>query len=218
MSIVQPGPDEIPRRFGMLTLLEYKGRGKNYHPMWLCRCDCGNTGEFSEHNMKAGRTTSCGCKKKPKFNEDLAVNLYVIERLRVDDVAERLNVSAEAVKKVLRKRRVIRSSAKTRSELYSGENSKCWRGGRSLDKSTGYIVLKRNGTNVYEHRIVAEKMLGRPLRPGEVVHHKNEIKTDNRPENLEVLPSNSDHIKLHMEKRRLQKMAALSALEGQADG
>ncbi len=51
----------------------------------------------------------------------------------------------------------------------------------------------------HEHRIVAEQMLGRPLRKGEVVHHINRDKQDNRPENLMVFPSQAAHAKWHKE-------------------
>lgn len=49
---------------------------------------------------------------------------------------------------------------------------------------------------VYEHILVAEKMLGRPITASEHVHHRNRIKHDNRPENLEVL-SGKEHIAGH---------------------
>lgn len=55
---------------------------------------------------------------------------------------------------------------------------------------------------VYEHVIVAEKKIGRPLRPGEVVHHIDGDKRNNAPSNLEVLASQAEHARLHASARR----------------
>lgn len=50
---------------------------------------------------------------------------------------------------------------------------------------------------VYEHILVAEEKLGRPLNPGECVHHIDENKKNNSPSNLMVFKTNSDHAKYH---------------------
>ena len=44
---------------------------------------------------------------------------------------------------------------------------------------------KTNGY-VFEHIVVMESMLGRPMLPDESVHHRNGVRDDNRPENLEL--------------------------------
>ena len=58
--------------------------------------------------------------------------------------------------------------------------------GSGFTHHSGYRAYKINGKQVQEHRLVMERVLGRPLEPFEEVHHKNGIRADNRPENLEL--------------------------------
>lgn len=51
----------------------------------------------------------------------------------------------------------------------------------------------------HEHRRVAERMLGRALKPGEVVHHIDRDKHNNDPRNLMVFRNQAEHRKWHAE-------------------
>jgi len=61
------------------------------------------------------------------------------------------------------------------------------------------------GKAVRVHRLVAEQLLSRPLASGEVVHHINGDRHDNRPENLCVLPSQGHHMALEQLQRKVKR-------------
>jgi hypothetical protein len=75
-----------------------------------------------------------------------------------------------------------------------GPNNANWKGGRVV-ASNGYILVKVGKDHpmadvrgyAYEHRLVAAKMLGRSLEPGEEVHHRDRNKQNNAPDNLEIV-------------------------------
>lgn len=84
----------------------------------------------------------------------------------------------------------------------TGERAVRWKGG--ITKHKGYVLVFRPDhhkaqPNGYVNRswLVAEEILGRPLRAGEIVHHKNQDRGDDSPENLEILDSQSAHIRHH---------------------
>lgn len=70
-------------------------------------------------------------------------------------------------------------------------------GAKKVSYIHGYTIVELpNRKRVSEHRLIAEKLTGRPLSASDVVHHANEIRSDNRPTNLVVM-SRSDHTRHH---------------------
>ena len=76
----------------------------------------------------------------------------------------------------------------------------------------GYVVIKdydhpnRNDQHeVFEHVKVMSDYLGRPIKDGEIIHHINMDKTDNKIGNLYLYPNNSEHKKAHMDVSKLMK-------------
>lgn len=91
---------------------------------------------------------------------------------------------------------------KQHSARMSGENNPAFKGTPFVDND-GYVRVwmpdhhrADNSGRVYEHILVAEATYGGPITSEYHVHHKNGVKNDNRPENLEVLLA-SDHHREH---------------------
>jgi len=131
---------------------------------------------------------------------------YPVEKIRqwIKDgktqawIGKELNVNPKLIYKVCKKHNIKCQRTGPRS----GSGHPDWKGGRLIDKS-GYILVynpdhpytrRPRKKYVLEHRLVMEKSLQRYLLPGEVVHHKNKDKQDNRLENLELFHKNSEHL------------------------
>lgn len=81
-----------------------------------------------------------------------------------------------------------------------------------------YEPYGNKGTKYYRfadgrwvHKAVAEQMLGRKLKPNEIVHHINLDKLDNRESNLFVCQSNGEHLRIH---RQLEHIAGELVRDG----
>lgn len=80
---------------------------------------------------------------------------------------------------------------------------------REKANTNGYIMINVGGKRYYEHRLVMQLHLNRPLLDSEHVHHINGNKIDNRLENLEIMLK-SDHHKLHSNPEKMKKMSIMA--------
>jgi uncharacterized protein YjcR len=143
-----------------------------------------------------------------KIDLVFAKHLYEVEQMSFTEIGDmmechRTSVMRHAHKHGWKVRTNKEGMALADYSRWKGPGNHKWKGGRKKNGG-GYIQIynpdhpNNNANYVLEHRLVMEEHLGRYLEDYELVHHLNEVKDDNRIENLKLCGSDAEHMAYHL--------------------
>ena len=135
-----------------------------------------------------------------KITKETLLEMYIDKDMTMKEISCQIGSNPQTVLNYLRRYEIKTKSKRARVPLKM-ETHPSWKGGRVV-RVDGYIYIKiENHPNahhgyVLEHRFIMEKLIGRLLNKNEIVHHVNEIKNDNRIENLKLM-TKREHTMMH---------------------
>lgn len=174
----------------------------------LCECGCGEPAPIAQANsIKYGyvkgeptRFVRGHWQKNRKWTDAQREKIIAANTGKKRDPAYKARMSAHHKAKGIRP--THEAAAKGNSSRPKREGSHSWKGGTSYVNGRKCLYLPnhprshRNGY-VYEHIVIAEQSLGRPIEADEVVHHIDNDPTNNDPSNLHVFTSQAEHMRHH---------------------
>lgn len=81
-----------------------------------------------------------------------------------------------------------------------------WKGGK-INNGSGYIKTYKSNKSIkktYEHRLIMEAYIGRPLSSKEIVHHIDGNRSNNDISNLMLFKNHSEHRIHHVNLQKLK--------------
>lgn len=176
--------------------------GKKYS--YKCEI-CGNDFIGNFHQKTCSR--KCGATLRIKYgihsnpivldiSKEELINLYQNKNMTLIEISDYKKLTYKHVLNLFRHYGIKRRIASKRHQLE--EDNSSWKGGKTMKK--GYIYLRcvghpnasKVGHYVKESHLIMEKHLGRYLTDSEVIHHINGDTTDDRLENLKLMPKSGD--------------------------
>jgi hypothetical protein len=158
----------------------------------------------------------------PNLSKEEAEDMYFKKRMSLTDIVKETKIPYNRLRNIFKElgieirtradglryvRHKLGQANKGKKRVFTEEHKRNLRLGiiKKWERSANGITQKRDGyieytrgVNKYRgvHVVKMEEKIGRKLLPGEVVHHINGIKNDNRMENLQLM-TNVEHSRLH---------------------
>lgn len=173
------------------------------HVRWLCRCICGNHATVLGTCLRRGVVRSCGCLikrlAKEKRKKMVGEKFSRLTLIKFESIGSRVRWHCRCAcgkKSFVWENNLVRGLTRSCGclayESRKKGHCKYKRGDKVVD-GAGYVRVKMpdhpnsfSDGYVLEHVLVMSENIGRPLRKGESVHHKNGIRNENSIKNLEL--------------------------------
>lgn len=159
---------------------------------------------MDEHGIEArdkseAATRHWSEKDYPWKDKERLEELYLDKRMSTTQIADEMDCSRSTIGEWLDKYGIPRRSQGEEIEINAMQNPNiCFYMDHGYERIVDHCGGGRD--TCYVHRLLAVAEYGFDAVKNSDVHHKNEIKWDNRPENIELMDI-SEHRRYHMEQR-----------------